>query len=139
MDDTIIFEDNYAIVRYIPDMHLIFIEWSGTLTNEQYRTAFLKALEFQEKCTVPISNFMSDVRKQGIVNPDNRRWFETVALPRAIKQGLKHAAVVIDGNVFKKYYLNLLLKTTNRFRLSLKLFNSREDAYSWLKSFDDTE
>lgn len=124
---------------YVPDMSLIIIEWNGTLTNEQYRTAFVKALEFQEKCTSPIHNFMSDVRRQGIVNPDNRRWFETVALPRAIKQGLKHAAVIIDGNVFKKYYLNLLLKTTKRFRLPLKLFNSREDAYSWLKSFDDTE
>ncbi|MFP4557386.1 MAG: STAS/SEC14 domain-containing protein [Bacteroidales bacterium] len=139
MNETIIFEDSYAVVKYVPDLHLIIIEWNGTLTNEQYRTAFLKALEFQDKCTATISNFMSDVRKQGIVNPDNRRWFETVALPRAIKQGLKRAAVVIDGNIFKKYYLNLVLKTTNKFRLPLKLFSTVDDAYSWLKSFDDTE
>lgn len=72
-----------------------------------------------------------------MVNPENRKWFETVMLPQALKQGLKRGGVIFDGTIFKKYYLNLILQATNKFKFTLRLFNSIEEAYAWFATFDD--
>lgn len=137
MSKIVVFDEDYAKVSYVPDYKLVQIVWSGTITIEQYQRVFTLTLDFQEKELVPIHNFMSDVRNQGVVNPENRKWFETYALPRAVKQGLRRGAVVFDGNVFKKYYLNLILQSTSRFNLPFKFFSEPNEALIWFKSFEE--
>ena len=56
-------------------------------------------------------------------------------IPKAIGVGLKQAGVIFDGKIFKKYYLNMIIKATNKFGLSLKIFNSEEENREWFKSF----
>ena len=56
-------------------------------------------------------------------------------IPKGIDVGLKRAGVIFDGNVFKKYYLNMIIKVTNKFGLPLKIFNKQEEAIEWFKSF----
>jgi hypothetical protein len=137
MNEIIIINETFVEVKCIPELKLIQIVWKGTFTYDQYKDAFIKSLDYQKAAGIPISNFLSDIRKQGVVNPDSRKWFEDNALPRAVKQGLKRAAVVFDGNVFKKYYLNIILQATNKFKLPFKFFSTPDDAIAWLKSFDD--
>ncbi len=137
MSETIILKEKYVTLSYLPERKLVMMVWYGALTKEQYQNAFNASLDFQQKAMVPVYNFLSDIRKQGMVNPENRKWFETYAMPMALKQGLKRAAVVFDGTVFKKYYLNLILQTSNKFKFPLRLFNSIEEAYLWFDSFDD--
>jgi hypothetical protein len=137
MNEMIIVNESYVEVKCVPELKLIQIVWKGTFTYDQYKDAFIKSLDYQKAAGIPISNFLSDIRKQGVVNPDSRKWFEENALPRAVNQGLKRAAVVFDGNVFKKYYINIILQATNKFKLPFKFFSTSEDAIAWLKSFDD--
>ena len=137
MSETIILEENYVKLSYIPERKLVQLVWNGSLTKEQYQSAFIAALDFQKNAQVPIYNFLSDTRRQGMVNPENRKWFETVMLPQALKQGLRRGGVVFDGTIFKKYYLNLILQATNKFKFSLRLFNSLDEAYAWFSSFND--
>ncbi len=131
MDEIIVFEENFARITCYSQLKMLKVVWNGTFSKEQYQFALETALNFQQKVTFPIENYLSDIINQGIVNPESRKWFEQVAIPRAIKQGLKKAAVVFDGNVFKKYYLNLILQSSNVFKLPLKFFNSEEDAIKW--------
>jgi hypothetical protein len=56
-------------------------------------------------------------------------------IPKAIDNGLKRAAVVFDGNVFKKYYINMILQVINKFGIPMKLFSTEEDAVKWFQSF----
>lgn len=111
--------------------------WNGTFTNEEYQKAFTMALDFQTLSGVPVYNFLSDIRTQGIVNPENRKWFESHGVPRAAKQGLRRGAVVFDGNIFKKYYINLILQATNKFHLPFKFFTTPEEAILWFDSFNE--
>ena len=90
----------------------------------------MKLLDLQKH--KEITRYVSDIRKQSIISPSDRKWFETVALPLAIKQGLKVGAVVFDGNAFKKYYINVLLKATNKYHLPMKVFTELDDAIKWL-------
>lgn len=102
----------------------------GKCTSEKYREAFLFLLDNQK--IYGLKRFLSDVRDQGIISPDDRKWFENVALPKSIELGLKAAAVIFIGNVFKKYYLNVIIQATNKFNLPVKLFIDQESAEDWL-------
>lgn len=123
-------ETPYAVISKYPDKNIGAIVWKGSCTSQQYRDAFLFLLEEQKKTR--ITRFVSDVREQAIISPEDRKWFETVALPKAIEQGLKAAAVIFNGNIFKKYYLNVILQATNKFGLPLRLFNENQPAEEWL-------
>lgn len=137
MVETILLEESYVKLSYLPEKKTVLLVWNGTFTKEQYQNAFIASLEFQQKAQVPVFNFLSDTRKQGMVNPENRKWFESYALPMALKQGLKRGGVVFDGSVFKKYYLNLILQASNKFKFPFRLFNSLEEAITWFDSFND--
>ena len=126
----VIRETSYSIISIFEDKSIGKIQWLGRCTSEEYRSTFLYLAEQQKK--YGIIRFMSDVREQAVIAPEDRKWFEKEALPLAIGNGLKAAAVVFNGNVFKKYYLNLILQATNKFGLPLKLFRELEPAEEWL-------
>jgi len=134
MEELVVFSENFVRITYHHDQKLIKVVWDGTFSKEQYQYAIESALDYQLKQSFPVENYLSNILNQGIVNPESRKWFEQVAMPRAIKQGLKRAAVVFDGNVFKKYYLNLILQASNAFKLPLKFFNSEEEAIKWFEA-----
>jgi len=127
---NILLDTNYVEVSHDPVIKLGKIIWKGSFTPDEYKTAFITLLDYAETHTTDL--FLSDTRKQGVVGPDTRKWFEAEAMPRAIKCGLKRAAVITDANVFKKYYLNVLLSATNKFGLPMKIVSSEEDALHWL-------
>ncbi len=130
----IILDTDYAEISYDAELKLGRIEWKKKTTTEEYQYAFITLLEYAKNH--PSDNFLSDIRKQSVVSPENRKWFESEMLPRAIEAGLKRAAVVFDGNVFKKYYINMIIQVTNKFGLPMKVFNSEEEALVWFKSFE---
>lgn len=133
--ENIIFESDYAKIVHRTDLKLISIIWQGSLTHEQYSSAFTKALDYQKDSKIRVVNYMSDIRKQSVVAPESRQWFQEVAVPRAKEQGLLRGAVVFSGGVFKKYYLNHISKTVKNFDILLRFFSSCDEAYGWFRSF----
>lgn len=131
MDEKILLNAGFATVSYFPGLKLGKIVWKHKPDSEQYKSAFQTLLDYSR--TQPVENFLSDTRKQGVIPPNDRHWFEKEMLPAAVRAGLKKAAVVFDGNIFKKYYLNLIISATNKFGMPLKLFLSEEDALKWLE------
>lgn len=125
-----ILDNAYVEIVFKEEKQLGMISWKIKTTSDEYRNAFLTLLDFQKNKT--ITRYISDIRKQGIISPDDRKWFEQVAMPKAIEQGLKYVAVVFDGNVFKKYYLNVILAAVNKYGVPMKLFSTIESAEEWL-------
>lgn len=131
--DELIYENSCAKVYYNAPLQLGKIIWNGSPAGADYQNPFKKLLEYSR--TKPVPNFLSDTTNQGIVNPENRKWFETNAIPEAMKCGLKRAAIVTSANVFKRYYLNMILASTNKFGLPVKLFETEGEAVKWFASF----
>jgi hypothetical protein len=128
--EKVFIDSSYARVTVDTEQKLGKIVWKGTCTFEQYQECFTALLDYQAKNTVKY--YISDIRKQGVMNPKNRQWFESEALPRAIKQGLLKGAVIMEANIFKRYYINLILQATNKMGLPLRIFESEEEAVKWL-------
>jgi len=134
MSEIVIFQENFATITYHSKQEMIKVVWNGAISKEQYQMAIEKALDFHQKEGPRIENYLSNILNQGIVSPESRKWFEVVALPRGVKQGMKKAAVIFDGNIFKKYYLNLILQASNAYKLPLKFFSTEEEAIKWFES-----
>lgn len=123
--------DNLLAVYY-PELELMHFIWRQRTTGEPYRKAFSDAVEFAK--THKSKYFLSDIRNQGIVGPDDRKWFESVALPGAIEQGLQRVAMIFDGNVFKMHYINMILKHVVDKGIPMKFFKEKDLAAEWLLS-----
>ncbi|PLW99835.1 MAG: hypothetical protein C0594_16505 [Marinilabiliales bacterium] len=130
----VILDTNYAHVSYKKDLKAGYVIWKGKLTSEEYRNTILSLIDYSKNKSV-VENYLSDIKDQAVISPNDRKWFETEAIPASKATGLKRGAVVFDGNVFKKYYLNLILKSTNKFGIDLKFFSSIEEAEDWFKSY----
>jgi hypothetical protein len=129
----VIFDAPYARVTFIPEKRLLVLIWLGTPIKDEYKKPFQAMLDFGWKN--PVDSMLSDITKQGVVSPDNRKWFEHEMMPKAVQAGLKRAALVTDGNAFKMYYLNIILSAVKKFPMVTKLFNNQAAAYAWLDSF----
>jgi len=130
-----IFESSAAVVYYISEKSLAKIIWKGNITPEEYKKPFLAIIDLSKKGTL-VTRFMSDIRNQGIVSPESRKWFEKEMVPAAVEGGLKRAAVISGGNAFKTYYINLILGAVNKFNLPFKIFNDEEKAIEFLMKED---
>ena len=128
-----VFKAPYATVTYYPEKRSMVLVWDGSPDKEEYKQPFLAMISFGRK--YPVDSMLSDISKQGIINPENRKWFEKEMMPKAVEAGLKRAAIVTSGNAFKLYYINLILSAVNKFPIVTKLFNKREEALTWIDSF----
>lgn len=138
MNKEIIIDNGYGEGAYIHDYKLTIVTWKETKTipTEVYRKMFSETLTFSEKTGVV--NFVSDSRLGGVVSPEDRKWFQEVAVPWAAKCGLKHAAIIMKKDPFKKYYMNTILKFVNRnASYDIKIFYDYDEALKWLLSFND--
>ncbi|UII25964.1 hypothetical protein LVD15_22085 [Fulvivirga maritima] len=134
---TEVLEEKYVKVLYDENLKLGKIIWQEdkSLTTEQYQKPFQALLDWSNSGKT-VALFLSDTRDQGVVSPENRKWFEYEMVPAAIKGGLKRAAVISSGNVFKRYYLNILLNAVNKFNLPFKIFADEESAIQFLTAKD---
>lgn len=127
--ETVI-DNHYVRAFYNPEAQLVGIEWKGPCTKEEYKELFDRLLDNARKN--PTQLFYTDVRKQGVIAIESRKHFENYVTPESIKLGLRKTAVVTDSNVFKRYYLNLLIKASNKFGNPVKLCSSPEEALDFL-------
>ncbi|QSE96686.1 hypothetical protein [Fulvivirga lutea] len=128
--EVVVLDESFVKVLYDPEKLLGKVIWNGTPKDEQYKLPFEKLLEYGQ--THRVKRFLSDTRKQGVVAPDKRKWFEKVMVPAAIEAGMERAAVITDGNAFKRYYLNLILGAVNKFGLPFKILGDEESAVEFL-------
>lgn len=128
-----IFQAAYAVVTYDPAKQSMMLVWDGRPSPDEYKKPFMAMLEYSK--SHPVDSMLSDISKQGIISPDNRKWFEKEMMPQAVLAGLKRGAIVTNGNAFKLYYINLILSAVNKFPIETKLFNNRQTALAWLDTF----
>ncbi len=128
-------DNEFAKVYFDTDLKAGVIEWKATkLSSEAYRKSFETLIDYTNDKNI-FENYYSDGRLQSVVSPDDRKWFQENIIPKAIKNGLKRGAVLISGNAFKKYYMNMIIKGSRKFPIEIKIFDKEHKAKEWLKSF----
>ena len=128
-----IHDTEYVTVSFDEEHKIMEVKWKdANFTSEQYRETFEKAIEFAQNTKADF--FISDIVKQRVVNPNDRKWFEESAIPRAAATGLIKAGIILGANPFKRYYFNHIMKKVGNVNLPFKAFKNREDAVKWFLS-----
>lgn len=120
-------EEKYVKVYYNPELKLIGIVWDGIFNKDQYMKLFDDVLEYAK--THPTKGVYSDLRKQGVVPVEARKYFEKHVAPESAKMGVEKTGVVTDASPFKRYYLNTLIKVSGR---PAKICSNEQEAIDYL-------
>lgn len=129
--ESILFKsDENLDALYYPKTQIMHFIWKRRSVGQIYRQAFLDGITYSKDH--PVKFFLSDIRRQGVVGPEDRKWFETVALPGAIENGVTKVGIVFEGNVFKKYYINVLLQHFVSKGVPMRFFSTAQRAIEWL-------
>ncbi len=128
-----IFKTDYVEITFDEEVKVVFAKLAkANFTSEQYREVWEKTLEFA--FANKIDFFLSDIIDQKVVTPEDRKWFEESAVPRAIKTGIKKGGIILGSNPFKRYYFNNIMKKIGGTDLPFKAFKNKEAAYKWFLS-----
>ncbi len=126
---TVLFKHEKAVLQYNEDTNAIELIWKKFQDEATYKLMFTKGVEVlkERKAT----GWLSDIRNEGVVGPATSKWMQEEILPKAIANGLKKIAVVMDADIFKEFYLNNIKKNTGN--SMMRHFDSMESAHNWLK------
>ncbi|MBN2892113.1 MAG: hypothetical protein JXL97_09615 [Bacteroidales bacterium] len=127
----VLLDKEFAEVYYESDLNVITVIWRSIVDSKQYKETFEIILKGIGKYDIPL--FLSDTRKQGVVDPKDRKWLETEIIPAALKAGLKYTATVLSKDIFKKYYLNKLKDESKKAGMAgFGIFDDFDEAKDWL-------
>jgi hypothetical protein len=122
-------ENEYALIQFDEETKTLELIWKKTVTREVYRSIFLETLDLLIK--QGSRNFISDIRKEGVIGPENTKWLQENIIPKALKHGLEKIAIVMDSDVFKEFYTENIKKAVAG-NAMINLFDSKEAAYNWI-------
>jgi len=126
---TLLFNHEKAVLRYNRETNAFELIWKKQADEASYKMLFLKGLEaFKE---TGATAWLSDIRNEGIISPDLSNWLQENIFPKAIENGLKKIAVVMDSDIFKEFYADSIKKHTKGDMM--RYFHSVEAANEWLK------
>ncbi|WNB17787.1 hypothetical protein [Marivirga arenosa] len=126
----LVFEEKYVKAYVLHDLKCLELIWDGNLKEEDYKRTWERSLETMKK--YKLIYFFSDISNQGIIGANSRKWFEEEILPNVKAVGLKKAGTITDASIFKRYYLNLILKSIGKFGVPFKLCGSREEVIKFI-------
>jgi hypothetical protein len=127
----LIFDKDYAKLEFDKEKNVLELTWKRWVKSHEYREAFTISRDFIVKNGV--SNWISDIRNQGVIAPGDSQWLTKEVLPHVIKAGLNKIAVIMDKDIFKKYYVNNIERAESFGGLTMHYFDSMEHAEEWLE------
>ena len=124
-------ETDKAEIRYNPQTNAIELIWKSYVDVATYKTMFIKGVEYLKEYGA--TAWLSDICNEGVVGPEYSKWLQNEIIPKAISFGLKRIAVVMDSDIFKKFYVkNIETNLTRSGRQMMQYFDSIEEANAWL-------
>ncbi len=129
-----IFNADYAHAFAEPEKDRFMVVWKKkiVISFDLYQTVYNTILDYHKINKHKF--FIADLRDQGVMQPTHRKWFQEYVLPTAAKNGLKKGAVIFDGNVFKKYFMNHIMDTGKKFGVPIIFVGSVAEAEKYFNS-----
>lgn len=129
----IFYESEAARIYYDADINNTVIVWKRNITSPEYRRAFLAVLHTLKTYHTP--GWIADLRLQGVVASEDQLWFINTIIPEAVRCGLKRIAAVGFTDPIRKDYHERMITKTASLGITLKVFDSVEDANHWMETF----
>lgn len=108
---------------------ILYAEWKGYATSQEFREALLVGLgAIRER---HVLGYVSDARRMKVFAADDQKWVMDVWLPQALAAGLKRMAMVTADAGMGKVTIEEVVKDVDRHGLSMRSFPSVATATTW--------
>jgi hypothetical protein len=128
-DDETYLDEPYLSIRWRAIPQILYAEWKGFATSDEYRAALLTGVRaIRERHVI---GYVSDARKQKLVLPQDMQWARDVWLPQAEAAGLKRMALVTAETGLGKVILEEAIDAVDNPGVSVRKFDSVTSAMTW--------
>lgn len=134
VEQQILYQEAHARIFFDARINATGIVWKGPVSSDQYRTAFLKCLEFVKVYNTP--NYIADLSEQGYISKEDQLWMFQEILPEAGQYGLQRIATVKPDSKDRHIteYLKGIAETLRKLGIEQVYFSTREEAFDWIQS-----
>lgn len=132
LDKQVFFENDSAQLYYDAHINNTVIIWKKNVTSEEYRKAFDSVLLTIRKYNTP--GWIADLRNQGVIAPEDQKWFVNNVLRSAADNGLKRIGTVGFLDPVRVEYYERMKAKTQEFGIELRVFEDMDSAVLWMKS-----
>jgi hypothetical protein len=130
--DQIYLDEPYLSIRWRPVPKILYAEWKGFATSEQFRAALLIGVRAVREHHVLA--YVSDARKAKAVQPADEKWAREVWLPQVVAAGLKRMAVVTAPTGLARVLYDDAAADMDSQKFSFRTFESITAATIWAQS-----
>ena len=128
-DDETYLDAPYLSIRWRAIPQILYAEWKGFATSEEFRSALLIGLRAIREHHV--RGYVSDARKAKVVTPDDRKWVAEVWLPGAVAAGLQRMAMVTPETGLGKSIVEEIVNDVDQHGIAMRKFDSVATATMW--------
>jgi len=134
-----LYQEPHAQIFFDARLNSMGVVWNGPLTSHQYRTVFNKCLDFIKVYHTP--NYISDLTRQGLIQPEDQQWVFNEIFPQAVKYGLKRIGAVRppDGNITSSDYISGLKDTLKHLDITFATFLSPDEVSRWMEQQNEKD
>lgn len=128
-----IYETDFGSIIYNARTNGMGITWKKQVTSGEYRTLISKALEVVRIYRTPF--WISDLRKQGVVQIHDQQWMASTVFPEATSYGMRKVAHVYDEGQNNLDYRIRTKEAAIKLGTELEFFTSYNKAEEWIENF----
>jgi hypothetical protein len=132
LGDQVYLDAPYLSIRWRSVPQILYAEWKGYATSEEFRAALLKGVQAIREHHVV--GYVSDARKAKVFVAEDMQWVSEVWLPQAVKAGLKRMAMVTAEEGLGKAIIEDVTREINNHGLAMRKFDSVAAATVWAQS-----
>lgn len=131
VEQQVLYEQPHARIFYDAMLNSTGVVWNGPVSSEQYRSVFVKCLEFVKAYNTP--NYIADLSQQGYIAREDQLWMFNEIMPEAGRHGLKRIAAVKPKDDLKvSEYLKGITDTMSKLGIHQEFFLTFEEASNWV-------
>lgn len=123
-------KDKVYTIYYKEEDGLVFMDWDGYATSEQFRAGSELMLQLVQEHKA--SKVLADAKDMILIDLEDQRWVVNEIFPKLIDAGCKTMALVSPHHYFNKVAIESLSFKANEKSLSCRIFHNQKAAKGWL-------
>jgi hypothetical protein len=127
-----VIEDEYVTLWYHPDDKIVHHRIHKFLVPGVFEKLLGTGAELMERHGA--EKWLSDDRNNVVVSPEDLAWAEENWVPRVLKAGFKHWAIVVPSTAVAEMQMKALQAKRRKQGITVEMFEVVDDAMAWLRS-----
>jgi hypothetical protein len=132
MPPVVVLDTKQITVRYYPESKIIHHEMHEYTHGKDFRDALMAGVEAMKRYGA--DKWLSDDRKNPVLNSDDRQWGEDVWAPQVLKAGWKYWAIVQPEKALARVRMEERGEAFAKRGVTVEFFSEPGEALRWLTS-----